>query len=59
MPDICNLAMRDQASDTSDFRTIVGHASVDAKRKARASAMQVHVCIESSVKGWTYIHGHS
>jgi len=38
MPDICNLAMRDQASDTSDCRTVVGQANVDAKRKARARA---------------------
>ena len=36
MPDLCNTVMRDQASDTCDYRTVVGHANVDSKRKARA-----------------------
>jgi len=42
MPDVCNTVMKDRASDTCDYRTVVGHANVDSTRKARARARYLH-----------------
>ena len=56
MPDFCNTVMRDRASDTCDYKTVVGHANVDS---TRIQKLGPDICIESSVKGWTYIHRHN